>query len=1003
MIKKFLILFLSVLTGGIAAQTFIHKLAPTAAQSVQSIDTVKIIAVMVDFQKDNDDKTFGDGTFGSIYSQSYGDSIIDPLPHDKTYFENHLEFAKNYFSAVSNGKTTIKYFVPSEVIHLSKIMRDYSPPINSEDYSNLALLAKDVWKEAASKFNIDFSRFNMFVIFHAGVGKDVTLPGSLGLERDLPSVFLNLNSLKKYLGESFEGFDVNNFKITNTAILPETESREMETVVGKSLIQLSINGLLVANIASYLGLPDLFNTKTGNSAIGRMGLMDGQAIFAYSGLFPPEPSAWEKIKLGWETPEVIESNGLVSITTHLMAQPFANNSVVKIPINSHEYFLVENRQRDALKNGAIVTYKIGGSVFKKKFTKDVDGFQSYNADSLRGVVTNVDEFDWALPGSGLLIWHVDQNIIDSNLVTNTINANEKRKGIFVEEADGIQDIGVKFTNIFGDVLVGEGEAADFWFATNNSKYYRNEFSPFTKPNTNSNDGSRSFVALTDFSDNSDVMNFKVSFTVNNYSKYSTFQIVLPFKTTPFKARYLSACATRDSSYLIITDNLTNLSIYNLLGKRLFTSFGFSKFKPAVYSDSSKILIAGGIGNLTNVLESDDGGKHWNKYELTLKYSITLAPVIIKGNDPNLLKILIGGTSGSLSEVQFDFAQKKLSLSLTKILFDKPLIFYAGNKDYFSAASYHQVMDLYGSIFQVDSNIKIRKLAIAKKSNEYFNILLLSDGRIISVKNGKKYFERNDGATSIALGKVKNDEAIYILETTDYKINVISLSGAIVDNYPFEEPFNSKLSPYLLAFANSSHSKANILGVDSVGRILLLNSLNGEIESPFPLSLGNKPAIWPVVFNIANSGSDKNSFAFAFVDSDNRVTVIKNDGGGKADVYWGESNANATNTNFIASATEGQQSKEFFPLDEAYNWPNPVYDNKTYFHFYAGENSTVTINIFDLSGKMIAKLSKEAPANMESEIPWDVSNIQSGVYFAYLNIRGNSGKESNKIIKVVVVH
>ena len=30
--------------------------------------------------------------------------------------------------------------------------------------------------------------------------------------------------------------------------------------------------------------------------------MDGQAIFAYNGVFPPEPSAWEKIFLGWATP-----------------------------------------------------------------------------------------------------------------------------------------------------------------------------------------------------------------------------------------------------------------------------------------------------------------------------------------------------------------------------------------------------------------------------------------------------------------------------------------------------------------------------------------------------------------------------------------------------------------------------------------------------------------------------------------------------------------------------
>ena len=84
------------------------------------------------------------------------------------------------------------------------------------------------------------------------------------------------------------------FNITNTAIIPATESRELEGIGGSVLLELSINGLIVANIASFVGLPDLFDTETGLSAIGRFGLMDGQSIFAYGGTFPPEPSPGKK-------------------------------------------------------------------------------------------------------------------------------------------------------------------------------------------------------------------------------------------------------------------------------------------------------------------------------------------------------------------------------------------------------------------------------------------------------------------------------------------------------------------------------------------------------------------------------------------------------------------------------------------------------------------------------------------------------------------------------------
>ena len=63
------------------------------------------------------------------------------------------------------------------------------------------------------------------------------------------------------------GFPVSNgsFGIKNTMIIPETESRELETITGKFLFEITINGLIVASVASHLGLPDLFDTETGLS------------------------------------------------------------------------------------------------------------------------------------------------------------------------------------------------------------------------------------------------------------------------------------------------------------------------------------------------------------------------------------------------------------------------------------------------------------------------------------------------------------------------------------------------------------------------------------------------------------------------------------------------------------------------------------------------------------------------------------------------------------------
>ena len=115
------------------------------------------------------------------------------------------------------------------------------------------------------------------------------------------------NAFKEIYGNDYEGIPVSDgsFKITNSMIIPETESREVETISGTFLFEITINGLMCASIGSHLGLPDLFDTETGLSAIGRFGLMDGQSIFAYLGTYPPEPSPWEKINLGWAEPVTI--------------------------------------------------------------------------------------------------------------------------------------------------------------------------------------------------------------------------------------------------------------------------------------------------------------------------------------------------------------------------------------------------------------------------------------------------------------------------------------------------------------------------------------------------------------------------------------------------------------------------------------------------------------------------------------------------------------------------
>ncbi len=56
-------------------------------------DTVRILAAMVQFQQDTDERTSGDGKFLLV---SATDPVVDAPPHDRAYFENHLRAAEHY-------------------------------------------------------------------------------------------------------------------------------------------------------------------------------------------------------------------------------------------------------------------------------------------------------------------------------------------------------------------------------------------------------------------------------------------------------------------------------------------------------------------------------------------------------------------------------------------------------------------------------------------------------------------------------------------------------------------------------------------------------------------------------------------------------------------------------------------------------------------------------------------------------------------------------------------
>lgn len=979
------------------AQSFTGKLNPYP-QTEKVVNSLKILAVMVEFQEDRDNSTFGNGKFGSVYTGENRDKkdILDPLPFDRDYFGQHLLFAKNYFGKVSGAALSVDYTLLDSIITVSKTMRNYSPEPGSNDLINLAEFSKEVWQLVDAEYSgtVNFSSYDLFAIFHAGVGRDVSLPGSIGSERDLPSVYLSPAAFKNVYGSAFTGISVTGGTIENTMILPSTESREIDVIGGKVLFELSTNGLICASIGSYLGLPDLFNTETGLSAIGRFGLMDGQSIFAYGGLFPPEPSPWEKIRLGWITPQTASLSG----SSYQVSDKISGSgplTVLKVNINSSEYYLVENRQRDALSDSSKVTYYSEGVYRTKVFPKDTTGYQSYDIDSLYGVVVDVDEFDWAVPGNGVVIWHIDEKIINENIASNTINNDKYRRGVDVEEADGVQDIGETFYTIFGDEVIGEGSVSDFWYDGNKAVLYENRFGPETTPSTSTNDGANSLVTFSNFSTISSLMSFDLSYSNSGIQLKNTLSFSsLNLPDAPY--RYASGS---DEIVFIIEGG--NLKVFNGYGNLIETvpSFG----EKTAFLEKDGVLTAVGFQQLpasTNINVYSRAGSNVRKAALSSWIKMSSQPVLGLSATGSV-KLYSGAVNGKIYLSEIDPAAVSLITPVDSVsLFSNdPIKFvFTDFAGYFGGISGSKYSDHSGASAELSDSASAAAV-IRNSDNQTLVVIQTKNNTFYTLENSdiRNQFTVNSAAAigrfSLGFSSLTNEPVIQY--TNGKYLEVRELSGAYMDGFPVEHPADLDFSLTPLSADINGDNVSDILTLDQNGDVFAFSGKNAKILNGFPLSSGMRSA---KNIELSVIGNTVSLTAFS-IENNYFIWELNTD---QNAVYWKGETVSRANNVYLEQTLARKSVSDYFPPERAYNWPNPVYDGETFIRYYVSENSSVSIAIYDLAGDLVEELSASASGGMDNEIKWDTHDISSGVYFARIKAESSSGKSSEKVVRIAVI-
>jgi M6 family metalloprotease-like protein len=471
-------------------------------QHTTYLESLNVLVLRVEFIEDDDPSTSGNGKMDLIGFGGPEDGLFYDPPHTKIYFERQMQFLSNYYKSNSFGKLKIKSTVkpdhPTRSYQLPHKMEYYSgfdhydPETGFVWFNTYAMemglvrILADAIAAADQDASVDFSIYDEVIIFHAGTLMQTSL--NFFRFRDIPSATIPSPALEFYIGSPFILANNGQDTIWGAGINAEM-ARVDEYMVGAI-------GTVVHEFGHTIGLPDLYDVSGWSNGVGGWDLMctggwiGSPVEGAPEGSLPANLGAWSRYEKGWVNPKVImDPETLLTLrASEIDTTQFDLDSLtmIKIPISETEFFLIENRQQDVNKDGYVIV--------------DVED----------GVPISIDygEYDFFLPGSGILVWHIDDDVIDAKWADNELQTDPHHKGVDLEEADGIQHFDAWW---YIDSLEYFGSAYDPFFVDNNNKA-NYIFGPFTKPNSDSYYG-KSMINIEVKSTPDTLMDFSLDFDI----------------------------------------------------------------------------------------------------------------------------------------------------------------------------------------------------------------------------------------------------------------------------------------------------------------------------------------------------------------------------------------------------------------------------------------------------------------------------------------------------------
>ncbi len=315
-------------------------------------------------------------------------------------------------------------------------------------------------------------------------------------------------------------------------------------------------GVYAHELGHGFGLDDLYDyDATQSRGIGTWGIMAFGSWLGPNGLgsSPAHPCAFNRIKMGFAQPVIVETDS----PEQQIEQVATSGEIYRLWTGgniSNEYFLVENRQQV--------------------------GFDSY------------------LPGAGLMIYHIDENMTSNDFEWWPGEDSTLHYQVALEQADGHYDLEIKYN--FGD----EGDPYP-------GERYNFNYNAVSSPSSNSYTDGVSYIMVNNISYSDSIMqaDFTVGFSSSEPDPEEPPQIpssieLMQNYPNPFNP-------STSISYTISNNSMVQLNIFNINGQTISTLVNEQK-DPGTYNiewdgkNSSGTNVSSGIylyrltsGNIIN--------------------------------------------------------------------------------------------------------------------------------------------------------------------------------------------------------------------------------------------------------------------------------------------------------------------------------------------------------------------------------------------------------------------